>query len=342
MILLANPASATRLQVRTDVTRAQITFQNGRYAVSGQAPFTTDLPAGRYELSIAVGGRRLGGYLVDVDGGVHLRGGRGTRTLSSAILPGSGQWRDDGWWSGVTVGGSMASLLGRAVYLNARAGNLREQFEGAGVPPSDGLVRIGHDLSVHEASRDDYLILAGAFYAGNVADALVRRGSIRFREAGPGVVTASYAPTGVGQTMLLSLLWPGLGQTRQGAIGRARLWNLAMLGTAFFWGEARNNVEKARSDLNFFRDTNSSSDTGYFETLARLESDVNDEEALARTAGYIGVVLWAYNIVDAALVTRRSVADSGDMVRNDTADEGWTLRAAPFGSGASAVLSRKF
>lgn len=342
LALVAAPATATRLEVHSDVTGAQITVQNRLYAESGPPPFFTDLPAGRYLLSVSATGRRLGYYALDIDTGVHLRSTRWSRIGGSAVLPGSGQWRDDGWQSGLTMAGSVASLLGRALYLNARAGTLREEAEAANVPVTDDLIRLGYDLEVYEASRDDYLFLTGAFYIGNLLDAAVRRGPIRFRETAPGVVTVAYRPTGVGQSMLLSALWPGLGQVRQGSVGRARIWNLFFLGTAFWWGEAQNNVEKARSDRNYFTATNSDTDPGYYEDLARLEANVNDKEAVSRIAIYTGIALWAYNIVDAALVTRRAVANSGEMVSNDPESSGWTFAPGLVGQSAGVVLGKKF
>ena len=189
LTMLACPAGATRLEVHTDVTHASITVQNDRYAISGVPPFVTDLPAGRYRLSVLSHGRKLGAYTLDVEQGIHLRGSRRSRTFSSAVLPGSGQWRDDGWWSGAVTGGSVALMLGRAVYFNVRAGSLREESDVGDIPITDDLIRTGLDVVVEESTRDDYLFLAGGFYLANVIDAFVRRGSIRFTEAAPGVVT---------------------------------------------------------------------------------------------------------------------------------------------------------
>ena len=343
VVIVACPAhGATRLEVHTDVTRGQITIQNKAYAVSGPAPFVTELPSGRYQVFVSTGGRKLGTYVVDVDHGVHLRGGRLSRMASSALIPGSGQFRDDGWFSGVVVGGSVVSLLGRAIFLGTKAGSLRSESDLSNIPPSDGLKRLGFDADVLESSRDDYLILAGGFYIANLVDGFVRRGSIRFREAGPGVITAQYRPTGTGQTMLLSAVWPGLGQMRQGSVTRARLWNMFSLGVAFFWGEAQNKVYRARSDRDFFGETNSPSDPGYYETLARLQGDVQEQEAVTRTIAYVGLAAWVYNLVDAALVSRHATADSGEMVRNDQEPSSWSVAPGLVGEDAGLVLAWKF
>jgi hypothetical protein len=343
VVVIAYPAhAATRVEVHTDVTRGQISFQNKAYAVSGPAPFVTELPAGRYQLFVSTGGRKLGTYVVDVDHGIHLRGGRWSRMASSALIPGSGQFRDDGWFSGTVVGGSVVSLLGRAIYLDTKAGGLREESDPGNIPPSDGLRRLAYDAEVLERSRDDYLILSGAFYIANLVDGVVRRGSIRFREAGPTAITGQYLPTGTGQTMLLSALWPGLGQMRQGRVNRARVWNLASLSVAFFWGEAQNKVERARSDRDFFAETNSPSDPGYYETLGRLQGDVQEQEAVTRTIGYVGLAVWAYNMVDAALVSRQATADSGEMVSNDREQSSWSVAPGLVGENAGLVLGWKF
>lgn len=340
--MLACPAGATRLEVHTDVTRASITVQNDRYAISGVPPFVTDLPAGRYRLSVLSNGRKLGAYTLDVEQGIHLRGSRRSRTFSSAVLPGSGQWRDDGWWSGAVTGGAVALMLGRAVYFNVRAGSLREESDVGDIPITDDLIRTGLDVVVEESTRDDYLFLAGGFYLANVIDAFVRRGSIRFTEAAPGVVTARYRPTGVGQSMLLSALVPGLGQVRQGAVVRARVWNTLAVGTAYFWAQAQRLVYKAESNVEFFQRTNDSSDPTYFEQLARLESSVDEQRAVARSAVYVGLGIWAYNIADAAFAARRATADSGEMVRNDGEESSWSLGPGFVGRDAGIVFGLKF
>ena len=121
VVMSALPAAAERLEVHSDVSRATITVQNQRLAISGPAPFSEDLPSGRYRLLVSSDGRRLGSYTVDVDDEIHLRGSRLSRGISSAILPGSGQWRDDGWWSGAVTGGGVALMMGRAVYFNVKA-----------------------------------------------------------------------------------------------------------------------------------------------------------------------------------------------------------------------------
>ena len=66
-------------------------------------------------------------------------------TISSAVLPGSGQWRDDAWWSGAVTGGAVALMLGRAIYFNVKAGGLREETEVPG-DPSDETVIASDDL----------------------------------------------------------------------------------------------------------------------------------------------------------------------------------------------------
>ena len=341
--LTATAASATRLEVHSDITRGQVTLQNRAYSNSGPAPFVTDLPAGRYDLFISQDGRRLGGYVVDIDRGVHLRGGRWTRFGSSALLPGSGQFRGDGWLSGVMVGGSVAGLLGRSVYLNTKAGDLRDQLEGAGGALSDELVRAKHEASALERTRDNYLILTGAFYAGNLMDGIVRRGSIRFRETGSGVITARYRPVSTTQTVLLSALWPGLGQVRQGSITRARMWNLFSVGVAVFWGEAQQQVENARADRDTYVETHTPADPGFYETAARFEGGVNEQQAVARTAAYMALVGWAYNLVDAALVARRSSADAGAMASNsDEEPSSWSFAPGLVGKNVGMVLNWSF
>ena len=343
VVVATSPAlAATRVEVHTDVTRAQITFQNKAYAASGPPPYVTELPSGRYRLFVSTGGRKLGQYTVDVDHGVHLRGGRWSRAGSSMLIPGSGQFRDDGWFSGIVMGGSVVSLLGRGVYLNTRVGSLEEEIDIGDIPPSDGIRRLAHDVDVLKQTRDDYFILTGGFYIANIIDGFVRRGSIRFRETGPGVITARYRPTGTGQTMLLSAVWPGLGQLRQGSVTRARLWNMFSLGVAFFWAESRNKVAEAESNRDFFAETNSPSDSGYYETLGRLEGDVKEQEAVTRTIGYVGLASWVYNLVDAALISRKATADSGEMVRNDQESSSWTVTPGPVGESAGLVLTMKF
>lgn len=341
IVMTALPATAERLEVHTDVTRATITVQNSRFAVSGPPPFVEDLPSGRYRLMVGADGRRLGSYTLDVENGIHLRGSRLSRGISSAILPGSGQWRDDGWWSGAVTGGAVALMTGRAVYFNVKAGGLREETDVDG-PRSDELIRVGLDAEVHEATRDNYLFLAAAFYAANVLDAAVRRGPVRFTETAPGVVSAQYQPTGVGQTMLLSALVPGLGQVRHGSLMRARVWNAITVGTAYFWAQAERQVEKAESDVRFLKQTSGPGDPGFAEQLARLEADVDEQEAVARTAVYMAIGIWAYNIADAAFVARRGSADSGEMVRNYEEPRGWTLSPGLVGQNAGVVLDIKF
>lgn len=341
-LLTAVPAAATRLEVHTDVTRATVAIQNERFAYSSPPPFATDLPAGRYDLSITANGRRVGGYLVDIDGGVHLRGGRWTRLTYSAVLPGSGQWRDDSWWSGLTTGGSVALLVGRAVYFNVKSGSKKDEADVSGVPLSDELRRLAYDADVLEKTRDDYLLLSGIFYAGNVLDAAVRRGAMSFRETSPGVIRASYEPTGVLQSMGLSALWPGLGQVRQGNVGRARVWNGLMLGAAYFWAEAQNLVEEAKADRDFYDASHTAADDGYYETMARLGSDIDEQKAVARSAVYVAAALWAYNIADAGLVTRQAATDSGEMVRSDGEPRSWSVTPGLVGQGAGLVLGWKF
>lgn len=342
-LLAATPAGATRLEVHTDVSRSVIAARNDRFATSGPPPFVVDLPAGRYELSISTDGRPVGTTVIDADYGIHLRGGPATRTAMSAVLPGAGQWRDDSWWSGAVVGGSVAALFGSALYHDAKAGSKREEADvDPSIPLTDDLIRLGFDARTLEATRDDYLILGGIFYLGNVADALVTRGAIQFRETAPGVVTATYEPAGVGETMLLSAAWPGLGQARQGSIARARVWNFLMVSAAIFWAETENQVEKARSNRDFYKRVADPSDPAYYETVARRQADLNDQKALARTALYVVAGLWAYNIVDAGLLTRREVADSGQLVRND--GEGSSLSVTPgwVGETPGLVLGWKF
>lgn len=341
LALTALPAAAERLEVHTDVTRATVTVQNSRYAVSGPPPLVEDLPAGRYRLSVSSAGRSLGSYTIDVDQGIHLRGSRLSRTISSAILPGSGQWRDDGWWSGAVTGGAVALMLGRAVYFNVKAGGLNEETDVEG-PLTDDLIRVGLDAEVHESTRDDYLFLAAGFYVANVLDAAVRRGPMRYTETAPGVVAARYRPTGVGQTMLLSALVPGLGQVRQGSVTRARVWNTLAVGTAYFWAQAQRQVEKARSDVRYLEMTGDPGASDYDERLARLEADVNEQEAVARSAVYVALGIWAYNIADAAFVARRGTADSGEMVSNSGEQRSWTVSPGLVGQNAGVVLDIKF
>jgi hypothetical protein len=240
------------------------------------------------------------------------------------------------------TGGAVALMLGRSVYFNVRAGSLREEADVGDIPITDDLIRTGLDVVVEESTRDDYLYLSAGFYAANVIDAYVRRGAIRFTEAAPGVVTARYRPTGVVQSMLLSALVPGLGQVRQGSLVRARVWNGLAVATAYFWAQAQRQVYKAESNVDFFRLTNDSSDPGYFEQLARLESDVDEQEAVARTAVYLAVGIWAYNIADAAFTTRRATADSGEMVRNDGEESSWSLGPGLVGKDAGIVFGLKF
>jgi hypothetical protein len=338
---LAGPASAERLEVHSDVTRATITVQNDQFAVSAPPPFEEDLPAGRYRLSVLADGRRVGRYTIDVENGIRLRSTRVSRTISSAVLPGSGQWRDDAWWSGAVTGGGVALMLGRALYFNVKAGSAEEEADVGGTP-SDELIRIGLDAEVHRATRDDYLFLAAGFYAANVIDAAVRRGPVRFTERAPGVVEARYMPTSVGQSMLLSAVVPGLGQVRQGSVGRGRIWNTLAIGTAYFWAQSQRQVEKARANVRYLEATGTPSDPGYAERLARLESDVDEQEAVARTAVYLAIGIWAYNIADAAFVARGAVADSGVMVRNDEESRDWTLSPGLVGENAGLVFDVKF
>ena len=340
-VLTAVPAGAERLEVHTDVSRATISVQNDRFAVSGPPPFVEDIPSGRYRLFVDADGRRLGTYTLDVDHGIHLRGSRLSRGLSSAILPGSGQWRDDSWWSGAVTGGAVALMLGRGVYFNVKAGGLREESDVQG-PPTDGLIRIGLDAQVEEATRDNYLFLAGGFYAANVIDAFVRRGPVRFTETGEGVVTARYRPTGVGQSMLLSAVVPGLGQVRQGHVVRARVWNTLAVGVAYFWAQAERQVEKAKANVQYHQLTGDPAAPGFNEDLARLEASVDEQEAVARSAVYLALGIWAYNIADAAFVARRATADSGEMVSNYEESRGWTLSPGMVGQNAGLVFDVKF
>jgi hypothetical protein len=341
-VLATAPARATRLEVHTDVSRATIAVQNDRFAASSPPPFVNDLPAGRYELTISSDGRRVGGYVIDVDRGITLRGARLSRTVTSAILPGAGQWRDDSWWSGAVVAGSVGLPVGFAIYYNVKAGSKRDEADVGDVPSTPGILRLEYDARALEKTRDAYLVVGGAFYVGNVLDAVVRRGAIRFRETSSGAVAATYEPSGVVQSMLLSAAWPGLGQVRQGSFGRARVWNTLLLGAGFFWAEARSQVEKAVSNRDFFEDTNSSSSPGYYEELARLESTVDEQKAVARIGAYVAVGVWAYNIIDAAFVTRGATADSGEMVRNDAEESSWTFTPGMVGESPGLVLGRKF
>lgn len=341
LALMALPAAAERLEVHTDVTRATVTVHNKSFAVSGPPPFVEDLPAGRYRLSIEASGRSLGQYTVDIDNGVHLRGSTLSRTISSAILPGSGQWRDDGWWSGAVTGGAVALMLGRAVYFNVKAGSLQEETDVSG-PKSDDLIRTELDAEVHEQTRDDYLFLAAGFYAANVIDAAVRRGPMRFTETAPGVVTARYRPTPVWQSMALSAVVPGLGQARQGSVVRARVWNTLSVATAYFWAQAQRQVHKAESNVRYFERTNDPGNPDYDAQLARLRADVDEQDAVARTATYLALGIWAYNIADAAFVARRGVADSGEMARNYEESRGWSLSPGLVGENAGVVLNVNF
>lgn len=338
----AADAGAARLEAHTDVARATITARDDAFAVSSPPPFLEDLPAGRYLLSVASEGRLVGSCVLDADRGITLRGSRWSRTLSSAVLPGSGQWRDDSWWSGAVVGGSVAVLLARALDLDAEAGGKRDGSDVGSGRSDPELLRLSRDARALEATRDDYLMLAGGFYLANVVDALVRRGALRFRETSPGVVTAGYEPTSVAEAALLSTVWPGLGQVRHGSLGRGRVWNALVLGMAIFWAEARDRVEESRSDRDVFVATNSPDDAEYFESLARLQSEVEEKKVVARNVVYVGVALWAYNIVDAALVARRSVADSGEMVRNDGEGSRWSVTPGLVGENAGLVLGWKF
>ena len=63
---------------------------------------------------------------------------------------------------------------------------------------------------------------------------------------------------------------------------------------------------------------------------------------MARTAVYVAVGIWAYNIADAAFVARGAVADSGVMVRNDGEPLGWTVSPGLVGENAGLVLDVKF
>ena len=135
-----------------------------------------------------------------------------------------------------------------------KAGSAEEESDVGGTP-SNELIRIGLDAEVHRSTRDDYLFLAAGFYAANVIDAAVRRGPVRFTERAPGVVEARYMPTNVGQSMLLSAVVPGLGQVRQGSVGRGRVWNTLAVGTAYFWAQAQRQVEKARANVRYLEAT---------------------------------------------------------------------------------------
>ncbi len=228
--------SPNAFRITSQVAESEIVLIGGGLKQSSMAPLAIDeLATGRYEVRLYRGGVLCAKTTMDAGDRLRLSDRRGSRVLLSAIVPGLGQLRDFRWGSGLVPMAEVGTAIGQAFRYSAKVHDQQQVLDTvvAQTSSADKLTPGYGRLSAHlqdnvwleEQTRNNYAYLALYSHVGNILHAAVRRGPYRFELSGTRSVAARYLPPSKTSVGFLSLLYPGLGQTRLGYETRGLLWS---------------------------------------------------------------------------------------------------------------------
>jgi hypothetical protein len=200
------------------------------------APLAIDeLDPGRYEVQLYRHGVRSAQITMDAGSRVVLSDRRGSRALLSTVVPGLGQLRDLSLPSALVPMAEVGNALGQVFRYSARVNDRQQTLDAvaaqtpASVKDTPAYARVESHLAdevwLEEQTRNNYGYLALYSHLGNIIHAAVRRGPYRFELSGTRSIAARYRPPSKTAVGLLSLLYPGSGQTRLGHETRGLVWS---------------------------------------------------------------------------------------------------------------------
>ena len=234
--LLACPARGEQLlpfRATSEITDSEFVLEGRNLHLSSPTPLALeDLQPGRYRLSLYRD--RVYRHSIQVDAGVglSLSDRRGSRALLSLLLPGLGQFRDLGAFSGLVPLAQVGTALGMSIRYQSNVNNAEQVLSSFLDQSSPGSLEydllkthLEDNIWLEEQTRNHYAYLAAYAHLGNILHSGVRRSSIRFELSGTRSIAARYRPPSRIQVGLLSLVYPGLGQTRLGHETQGLIWS---------------------------------------------------------------------------------------------------------------------
>jgi len=232
----AQENSPNAFRVTSQVSKSEIVLKGKEIKRSSMAPLAIDdLAPGRYEVQLYREGVQRAKIMMDAGSRVVLSDRRGSRVLLSAVVPGLGQLRDLSLPSALVPLAEVGNALGQVFRYSARANDRQQTMDAVAAQTSaaDKLTpayqRVANHLAdevwLEEQTRNNYGYLALYAHLGNLLHAAVRRGPYRFELSGTRSIAARYRPPSKMGVGMLSLLYPGSGQTRLGHETRGLVWS---------------------------------------------------------------------------------------------------------------------
>ncbi len=361
LCVLYSPASAQSTD--PDAFRATTVVKDGEFVLEGRglhrssmAPLVIqDLPAGRYWITLYRDREKLSKIRMDSGRVLELDDRRGSRAILSTVFPGLGQLRDLDFFSALVPFLEVSSALTQTLRFSSDADNAQDKLNRLlGAEPSDpddqerweiAVSTTSGEVWVAEQARNNYGIATAYFHVGNILNAAVRRGPLRFQLSGKNSVAVNYVPPSRPWVGALALLYPGLGHTRMGHETRGLIWS----GVSFFGVmgliEAQREYDYRQTvvDTELVRAQQEIDSGGLTqETLAALAAAESEEDSAKglRNGFMIGLgAVWLLNIADAVFLS-----DLPPIPLNDGSIAGIQMHVEPswFGDGPALALVGSF
>jgi len=314
-----------------------------------------DLPAGRYWITMYRDRQELSKIRMDTGTELKLNDRRGSRAVLSTLFPGLGQARDLQITSGIVPFLEVGFGLSQAIRYSSDVGTAEDQLswleanpptDPNNQPEYDGAVAYAEDQKwLAERTRDNYAILTGYFYVGNILNAAARRGPLRFQLSGTKSVAVNYVPPSRPWVGVLSLLSPGLGQVRMGQETRGLIWSGVAFLVANGLVEAQREYDYRQTVVNETTlSAQQEADAGTITSatlsgVAEAESERDSAKGLRNGAAIAALAVWVLNIADAVFLS-----DLPPIPLKDGGIAGIPLRLEPtwVGEGPGLALSGSF
>jgi len=352
----AQENSPNAFRVTSQVSNSEIVLQGKDMKRSSMAPLAIDdLTPGRYQVQLYRDGVRQAQITMDAGARVVLSDRRGSRVLLSTLVPGLGQLRDLSPASALVPMAEVGNALGQVFRYSARVNDRQQTMDAVAAQTSaaDKLTpayqRVANHLAdevwLEEQTRNNYGYLALYAHLGNIIHAAVRRGPYRFELSGTRSIAARYRPPtklGVG---MLSLLYPGSGQTRLGHETRGLVWSslgflagVTLVETQRFVDQRKVSEQDAERVV-ALQESQGGATAEAQTRWATAQGDLESAKSRRRAVIFGMGALWVLNIADAIFLAD----DSPIPLENGRIGAlGVDLRVAWVGEAPGLSLARSF
>ncbi len=348
--LAADPLS---FRATSEITDAEFVLNGRSLHLASPAPLALEhLDPGRYQLLFYRDGVYQHAVQVDAGTRLELSDRRGTRALLSLFFPGLGQFRDIGAFSGLIPLAQVGTAVGMGIRYQSKVRDARQVLDSFYEQATPGSVEydvvethLQDNIWLEEQTRNHYYWLAAYAHFGNILHSGVRRSPYRFELSGTRSVAARYRPPGAVHVGLLSLLYPGLGQTRLGHETQGLIWStLGFIGGVALVESQRFYDQRKVSEQDWARRVQLEESQGGAspQTRANWATAQGDVES-ARTQRN-GVLLavagfWVLNVADAMFKANR---EPMELENGRISLLGVGVDVAWVGAGPGVVLHRQW